>query len=321
MWVGYPNLDFLDEAISPKITQGQQEVYASLKKSFTSTQKQVVARIDFQEYRRTLSSLLEAIVAQHADTLLVDPLLTGGGDLMLHCSNVCYLSLMMGVKLGHYLVQQRTRLDPRHARDVMNLGLGALLHDIGKMQLPLELRDYQCSPDKAPPLDWQAHTELGFAMLRGKVEPSASQVALHHHQRWAGSGFPTVDALGTPLARERIHVFTRIVTMADQYERQLVQSNAQGLPPIVAMKTLRSRTFQGMFDPVVFRDVQRPGAAVPDRLTGRAVRRGDGRRVVIHNPDNPCRPVVRRIHDLASIGKADASQPAAEEDVDLANHG
>ena len=54
VWIAYPNLDFLDQAISPKVTRQQQEVYQSLKKGFGTSQKHVVARVDFQEYRRTL---------------------------------------------------------------------------------------------------------------------------------------------------------------------------------------------------------------------------------------------------------------------------
>ncbi|MDD4890652.1 MAG: HD domain-containing protein, partial [Phycisphaerae bacterium] len=253
LWIAYPSLDFLDQALSPKITQQQQQVYQSLKKSFTTSQKHVVARIDFHEYRRTLTSLIDAIASQHADTLMIDPLMSDSGDVFLHSSNVCYLSLLMGIRLGHYLVQQRLRLDPRHARDVMNLGLGALLHDAGKMRISAELRGYQFTPATPPPVEWQQHVEHGFDMLRGKIEPSATQVALHHHQRWNGKGFPVMENVGLPLSGDRIHVFSRIVAMADQYERQLHITNSQGLPPVVAMKTLRGPTFRGMFDPVVFK--------------------------------------------------------------------
>jgi HD-GYP domain-containing protein (c-di-GMP phosphodiesterase class II) len=316
VWISYPDLDFLDQVISPKVTQQQQEVYQSLKQGFGSSQKHVVARVDFQEYRRTLSGLIEAIASQHADTLLSDPLMSESGDLMLHCSNVCYLALMMGIKLGHYLVQQRMRLDPRHARDVMNLGLGALLHDIGKMHLPADLRDGRFSPDKPGPPEWQAHTTRGFEMIRGKMEPSATQVALHHHQRWDGSGFPLVDSYGGPLAGERIHVFTRIVAMADQYERQLSQTNAQGLPAVVAMKTLRSPKYRGLFDPVVFKTFS---DLVPPFPIGSIVGLSDGGQavVLIHNADNPCRPTIRRLPDEGKVAVA-GSTSFEGEDIQLA---
>lgn len=316
LWIAYPSLDFLDAAVSPKITEDQQRVYQSLKKSFAGGQRRVVARIDFHEYRRTLAALISSIGSQHADILMVDPLLAESGDILLHCSNVCYIAVMMGVRLGHYLVQQRVRVDPRHARDVMNLGLGALLHDVGKMRVPAELREYEPEPGAEVPIEWQRHVAHGFDMIRGKVEPSAAQAALHHHQRWDGEGFPILDSLGRPLAGERIHVFSRIVTMADQYERQLQRAHAQNLPPIAAMKSLRGPAFRGVFDPIVF---QTFSDLVPPFPIGSMVGLSDGGHavVLIHNADDPCRPSVRRLPDPAALARG-AVEPGGGEDVDLA---
>ncbi len=315
LWVAYPSLDFLDEFISPKITTEQQQVYQTLKKSFYSAQKRVVARVDFQEYRRTLSSLIGSIAAQRADTMMIEPLLSDDGNLFLHCSNVCYLSVMLGLKLGHYLVQQRVRLDPRHARDVMNLGLGALLHDLGKLQLPTELRELSPSPTETPPLEWQQHCEAGFEMIRSKIEPSATQVALHHHQRWDGRGFPPMEQSGQPLAGERIHVFSRIVAVANWFERELAQVNQQGLPGIVAFKQLRGPEFAGMFDPVVFRTFS---DLVPPFPIGSVVGLSDESQavVLIHNPADPCRPGVRRLPDNVQAG-ADPGTAFEGEDISL----
>jgi len=316
VWVAYPNLDFLDEMINPKLTAEQQQVYRTLKESFTGTQKRVVARIDFAEYRRTLGSLVASIANQQVDTLLMEPLNNKEGDLFLHSSNVCYLALIMGVKLGHYLVQQRSRLDPRHARDVMNLGLGALLHDVGKVELPRELHQFEPTPAGDSPEQWRAHTQIGYEQIRGKVEPSASQIALHHHQRYDGRGFPAMESTGQPLAGNRIHIFSRIVTVANWYERRVQQAGKQNLPQIVAMKELRSEEFAGVFDPVVFKAFS---DLVPPFPVGSLIGLSDGSQavVLIHNPDDPCRPTVRRVSDDEQLGETGGDE---REDVDLVKH-
>lgn len=317
VWVSYPSLDFLDEIISPKLTQEQQNVYRTMKDSFARSQRHVVARIDFQEYRRTLSELVSSIAMQGVDTLLMDPLVGGSseGDLFLHSSNVCYLSLMLGVKLGHYLVQQRSRLDPRHARDVMNLGLGALLHDVGKINLAREVQNFDPTPGQLPPQEWQDHTQIGYELIRPKLEPSASQVALHHHQQWNGEGFPEMPSTGRPLSRERIHIFSRIVAVANWYDRLVQQSSRQGLPAIAAIKQMRGQAFRGVFDPVVFRTFC---DLVPPFPIGSLVELSDGTQaaVLIHNPDEPCLPRVRRISEGGPVSD-DQGESQKAQDIDL----
>ena len=44
--------------------------------------------------------------------------------------------LMIGLHIEPYLIQQRSRLEPRHARDVINLGVAGMLHDIGRRSFP-----------------------------------------------------------------------------------------------------------------------------------------------------------------------------------------
>ena len=145
------------------------------------------------------------------------------------------------------------RLDPRHARDVMNLGLGALLHDIGKIQLPAELRDEQFSPDQARrrPSGRPTPTK-GFEMIRGKLEPSASQVALHHHQRWDGEGFPAVDSVRQAAggrADPRVHPHR-------DHGRPVRAAAFAGQRPGAAAgrgdDAARYPKFRGLFDPVVY---------------------------------------------------------------------
>jgi HD-GYP domain-containing protein (c-di-GMP phosphodiesterase class II) len=317
IWIDYPNLDFLDEMVNPRLTAEQQKIYSTMKEGFAGSQKRVVARIDFQEYRRTLTSMVEAIAGQGVDTLLIEPLVGEQADMFLHSSNVCYLSLMLGVKLGHYLVQQRNRLDPRHARDVMNLGLGALMHDVGKTELAEDLRAHEPLPGDELPDGWADHVRIGFDMIRGNVDPSASQVVLHHHQQWNGRGFPQLPSTGRPLSGERIHIFSRIVCIANWYDRRVQAAAREGLPPIVAMKQLRGQDFAGVFDPVVFRAFS---DLVPPFPIGSLVGLTDGSQAVVlsHNPNDPCLPTVRRISDdeRIDVNREDAGE---QPDLDLAS--
>lgn len=119
-----------------------------------------------------------------------------------HSISVCVLSVMIGVTLG---------LDQNSLRD---LGLGAVLHDVGKVRIPPEIlnKPGPLTPEETKIM--QAHTTLGFEMLSGQWDVSyhSAHVAFQHHERWNGSGYPR------SLKGEEIHPFARIVAVADVYD-------------------------------------------------------------------------------------------------------
>jgi two-component system response regulator RpfG len=86
------------------------------------------------------------------------------------------------------------------------------LHDIGEMALPdaLLLKPGAYSADEHRAM--QAHTTLGHAMLhdsRSRFITAGAAIALGHHERYDGSGYPQ------GLAGTAIPVFARIAAIAD----------------------------------------------------------------------------------------------------------
>ena len=98
---------------------------------------------------------------------------------------------------------------------VESIGAAALLHDIGKIGIPDNLLL------KAGPLTgeeralMQQHTLIGAAILTDCVEPvmlMARLIALSHHERWDGGGYPN------SLRSNDIPVAGRIVSVADSFD-------------------------------------------------------------------------------------------------------
>lgn len=97
----------------------------------------------------------------------------------------------------------------------------APLHDIGKMGIPESIlyKAGQLSPEEFEIM--QTHTMLGFEVLE-KVEATlgtavdflrtAKEMALHHHERWDGTGYPQ------GLSGEAIPLSARIMAVADAYD-------------------------------------------------------------------------------------------------------
>jgi HD-GYP domain-containing protein (c-di-GMP phosphodiesterase class II) len=119
-----------------------------------------------------------------------------------HSVNVSLLSLLLGDRLG---LDETTRTD---------LAEAALLHDVGKMRLPVEILR------KPGPLDqkeWQLiqrHPRLGAQILVGLdgLAPMTTTIALEHHMNFDGEGYPDLGPDVEP------HFLSQLVAVVDTYE-------------------------------------------------------------------------------------------------------
>ncbi|HBT20598.1 MAG TPA: phosphodiesterase [Peptococcaceae bacterium] len=118
-----------------------------------------------------------------------------------HSVNVCILSLLTGVSLGY----SRSKL--------YSLGVGALLHDLGKIKLPEEILK---KPDKLTQEEFnevKKHCMYGYEILRVQDIPAPSAlVAYEHHERYNGEGYPR------GLKGSEIHEYAQIAGMVDVYD-------------------------------------------------------------------------------------------------------
>jgi putative two-component system response regulator len=98
---------------------------------------------------------------------------------------------------------------------VSQLRLAGRLHDIGKVAVPDSIL---MKPGPLTPAEFdvmKTHTTIGAEILAGSSSPLiqlAAEVALNHHERWDGTGYPN------GLAAEEIPLSGRIVTVADVYD-------------------------------------------------------------------------------------------------------
>jgi response regulator RpfG family c-di-GMP phosphodiesterase len=89
------------------------------------------------------------------------------------------------------------------------------MHDIGKVGIPDEILN---KPGKLNEDEFEimkTHAILGYEMLNGSSQPlleTASIVALSHHEKWDGSGYPHA------LQGEDIHIYGRITAIADVFD-------------------------------------------------------------------------------------------------------
>lgn len=95
------------------------------------------------------------------------------------------------------------------------LRLGAAMHDIGKIGIPdaILMKPSPLTPEEFEII--KTHTTIGYRILEGSPYPllqMGGAIALSHHERWDGTGYPA------GLAGEAIPLPGRIVLIADQYD-------------------------------------------------------------------------------------------------------
>ncbi|MEM1108763.1 MAG: HD domain-containing phosphohydrolase [Planctomycetota bacterium] len=316
IWVAYPSLSAVEKYLSMDALKVQQDVVTKIADTFEETQGKAAAKLDYEVYSTSVKSMVAHVATNPKTAVFIGELSDSDDDLMRHASTVTYLSVLMGLKLESYMVRQRKHVNPARAKEITNLGVGAMLHDFGMTLLPEDVRDrFFLENDESDP-EYREHTALGFRAVRGQIDPSAATVVLHHHQRFDGSGFAGADF--QVQNGESIHIYARIAAVADQFDRMRRPMNLPEQPTVAVLNAMLSPTMRKRFDPHVLMALIE---VVPPYAPGSQLRLSDGRAAVCvdHNVAEPCRPVVKTIAGLDPGGdKANDSEDDDGETINLA---
>lgn len=201
-----------------------------------------------------------------------------------HSVNVAVISIVIGMTIN------------LSRKDLCKLGLGALLHDIGKVFVPKEILN-----KKDPLTDEEmeivkSHSERGYDYLKEKWEiPIKSYTAvLFHHERYNGTGYPRGKS------KENINLFGRIIAVADVYDALISdRPYRKALLPSDAVEYVMaaSGTF---FDPELVKVFVSKVSPYP---LGTCVRLSDDRiGIVTKNYEDAClRPKVKILNEEEEI--------------------
>ncbi len=215
-----------------------------------------------------------------------------------HCVNVCILSIITGIKLNLTPVQLK------------ELGVGALLHDIGKLMIPTDILMKKAALSSEEYDIIKEHSLHGYNILNRLplISETSARVALEHHERFDGKGYPN------GLRKDEIHLFSRIVAITDIFDA--LTSNRIYREKISTNQAIEYLTF--MAAPTLDSSVLSCFVQIIPPFpigTGVVLNNGEKGVVISVNRHYPTRPVVRLVFN------ADGSRKEFFEEINLAEKG
>lgn len=181
--------------------------------------------LDVEETRRVVNQMVDSILRNPDALVLLAALGEKNDALVAHALTVCTLSLAFGRYIG---------LDKA---TLMDLGMGALIHDIGETKLPDKLltdSDDLSDEDRAL---LQTHTRIGTIIVEKLAGVSERVIAIirDHHERADGSGYPR------KLVNSKLNICARIVSIVDTYDSITSGAHAREKIPLdVVLKYIYS---------------------------------------------------------------------------------
>ena len=203
------------------------------------TQARLGRSAGLKRVKRAVQGIVDSILSDPSSLVGLTTLREFDEYTFVHSVNVCILSVALGRRLGLTKPQ------------MLDLGLAALLHDIGKSRVSLDTLNKRASLTDAEKKELQAHTWQGvlalFALPAGAGRPWRAMVsAFEHHLRVDLSGYPQT------VRTRNLSLFSKIIAVADGFDAATTTRVYQSNPwsPADVLRGMRDNTRLG-FDPVI----------------------------------------------------------------------
>jgi HD-GYP domain-containing protein (c-di-GMP phosphodiesterase class II) len=253
------------------------------------------------EVERAAAAIADALAECPEAVLCFDDLTSADSYSHSHCVRVAALGMLLGERImrveGWVNWQGKLcydRIDERLAV----LGLGLLLHDIGKVSIPSEILNKPTELTESEDALIRTHPQAGASILPASVvDARAVAVVRSHHEQFDGQGYPSGRA------GPAIHQFARVAAVANAYDALTAsRPYRDAVPPHVAWRYVRDNAGT-IFDPAVVRHFSELVMPYP---VGSAVALPDGSDGVVASTtagDPEC-PLVRYREPSGALAQA-----------------
>jgi len=255
------------------------EVYEQISME-NSKKSRVFDGVSIEKLKLALKDLMKEIKSKNNVINLLADMFSYDSYTFSHSTNVTLYTIAMAIQLDF------------SEKQLMEIGIGSMLHDIGKRKIPKEILHKKGKLTQEEYEILKLHTEYGFHILRN--EPSISLLSAHcalqHHEKIDGSGYPQ------GLKGDEIHYYSKILAVADVFDALTSdRPYRKALLPHEAMEVLYAETYTH-FDPKYVKVFQQSVATYPVGITV-TLNTGETGVVVAYHKNFPNRPTVRVITD------------------------
>jgi len=242
--VGYKSVYVLDDLEDVMDMNGHiisEKTRAQTPIELKNTYKKLMSsnKVTISEGKKDLSELADSLLRQ------VNHRLEAPSDILdlkreedyfyQHAINVAAYAILIGQRMQYHQIK------------LFDLALSALLYDFGMQFIDPEILNKPGELDESEYEEVKKHTGLGFRHLSRKcfMKGIISAVALQHHERYDGSGYPH------GMSGEDIHEYSRIVAVCDFYDAYTSDRPHRGLHSIEDAVTYLMAQSNREFDPNV----------------------------------------------------------------------
>jgi len=239
--------------------------------------------LDSAKTKETVKGIIKQILTHREALAYLSEIRIAGEQLFHHSVTVAVYAILTGVNIQY------------REESLLDLGTGALLHDIGKSRLPDRILHAKRPLAEAEIEERERHTLYGYEILRGNgFNLMVAHVAYQHHECFNGSGYPR------RLKGDEIHEYAGVTAIANIYDKLVNGLDEKRLPPYQAVEYITAHAGVS-FEQELARMFCTNIAVYP---LGSLVKLNTGEKgFVIHIPKNyPTRPVIRMIED--SLGRS-----------------
>lgn len=254
------------------------ETIRVIKENFRALEAQ--HKLNLRAVKAMVDQIIDELLADMTVLVNLNDIRTFDDYTFAHSVNVAVLSIMTGITLGYHDLQLK------------ELGVGAILHDIGKTRIDKSILSKPTDLTREEFNEVKNHTNYGFEILRQHPDVSllSAHVAFQHHERWDGNGYPR------GLVREDILDYARIVAVCDVYDALLADRPYRASYTVNQALTILKRMGGIYLDPhcvdaLISNIAVYPIGSVVELSTGELGV------VVDINKEAPTRPVVRLVFD------------------------
>lgn len=266
----------IDDPISDKTREiALKEIKTTFNELFLG-QRSIIKKDLNSVFKPVLENMISDLKMNRNAMLMLSNIYIKDLYLYTHSLNVGLYTISIGMAKGYSQDQ------------ILDLGLGALLHDIGKTEIPISILEKESTLTKDEYDLIKKHTTYGFNILRKEhgIPLLAAHCAFQHHERLNGTGYPR------GIMGNEIHEYARIVAIVDVYDA-LVSKRVYKAPilPHEALEYLYTKA-GSEFDKEIL-EIFRKTIAIYPIGVNLTLSSGESGIVIDVNSNIPDRPIMR----------------------------